>query len=57
MLVLAQFLKSRIATQRIEHGIEAEHRRSERRLVEEGIEIALRKAEMARSGSPIRAAT
>ena len=32
LLLLAQFLKSRIAAQRIPHGIETEQRRSERRL-------------------------
>jgi len=48
-----EFLKARIIPQRIEHRIDPEQRRSER----PGIESSFCRAAMARSGSPIPAAT
>ena len=55
-----EFLETRIIPKRIEHRIEPEQRRSERhaaRAPAYGIESSFCKAAMARSGSPICAAT
>ena len=56
-----EFLEARIIPKRIEHRIEPEQRRSERQAAASaplyGIESSFCKAAMARSGSPMRAAT
>ena len=57
----AEFLEARIIPERIEHRIEPEQRRSERHVASQwasyGIESSFCNAAMARSGSPICAAT
>ena len=60
--LFAEFLEARIIPERIEHRIEPEQRRSERHVARAsapsyGIESSFCKAAMARSGSPICAAT
>ena len=59
--LFAEFLEARIIPERIEHWIEPEQRGSERHVCSEGraygIESSFCKAAMARSGSPIPAAT
>ena len=59
--LFAEFLEARIIPERIEHRIEPEQRRSKRHAfsqrASDGIESSFCKAAMARSGSPIRAAT
>jgi len=57
---LGELLEARIIPERIEHWIESEQRRSERRMCGEGasygIESSFSRVKMERSGSPTRAA-